>query len=35
MSWYLRALRKYLDFSGRARRKEYWYFTLFYGLSIS
>lgn len=21
--------RKYADFSGRARRKEYWYFTLF------
>lgn len=22
--------RKYVDFSGRARRSEYWYFTLFY-----
>ena len=34
MSWYLLAFRKYFDFTGRARRKEYWYFTLFYGLSI-
>jgi uncharacterized membrane protein YhaH (DUF805 family) len=34
MSWYLMALRKYLDFSGRARRKEYWYFTLFYYLGV-
>ena len=23
-------LRKYAEFSGRARRKEYWLFTLFY-----
>jgi uncharacterized membrane protein YhaH (DUF805 family) len=29
MSWYLAALKKYTDFSGRARRKEYWYFMLF------
>lgn len=29
MSWYLEALRKYADFSGRSRRKEYWLFTLF------
>ncbi len=29
MSWYLEALRKYAQFGGRARRKEYWYFTLF------
>ena len=29
MSWYLEALRKYAVFEGRARRKEYWYFTLF------
>jgi uncharacterized membrane protein YhaH (DUF805 family) len=34
MSWYLLAFRKYRDFTGRARRKEYWYFTLFYGLGI-
>ncbi len=29
MNWYLDALRKYAVFSGRARRKEYWYFALF------
>lgn len=28
MDWYLEALRKYSDFSGRARRKEYWMFFL-------
>jgi uncharacterized membrane protein YhaH (DUF805 family) len=28
MSWYLAALRKYATFSGRARRKEFWIFTL-------
>lgn len=29
MNWYLKVLRQYADFSGRARRKEYWMFTLF------
>jgi len=29
MSWYLQALRKYAEFSGRARRTEYWMFVLF------
>jgi len=29
MNWYLKALRQYADFGGRARRKEYWMFTLF------
>lgn len=29
MNWYLEALKKYADFTGRARRKEYWFFTLF------
>ncbi|MBV9030395.1 MAG: DUF805 domain-containing protein [Pseudonocardiales bacterium] len=28
MRWYLRVLRHYADFSGRARRTEYWLFTL-------
>ena len=28
MSWYLAAFKKYADFSGRARRMEYWMFTL-------
>ena len=30
MNWFLQALKKYADFSGRARRKEYWFFILFY-----
>ena len=29
MSWYLEAFKKYAVFSGRSRRKEYWYFVLF------
>lgn len=29
MNWYLEVLKKFADFSGRARRKEYWYFVLF------
>lgn len=29
MQYYLLALRKYADFSGRSRRKEYWMFVLF------
>ncbi len=32
MQWYLKALRNYVGFEGRARRKEYWFFQLFYGL---
>ena len=32
MGWYLEALKKYAVFSGRSRRKEYWYFALFNGL---
>ncbi len=28
MNWYLEVLKKYATFSGRARRKEYWMFTL-------
>ena len=28
MNWYLAVLKKYADFSGRARRMEYWIFTL-------
>ncbi|MGR5529000.1 DUF805 domain-containing protein [Vibrio alfacsensis] len=26
--WYLGVIRNYTGFSGRARRQEYWYFTL-------
>ncbi len=29
MNWYLEVFRKYAVFSGRARRKEYWFFVLF------
>ncbi len=29
MNYYLAALKKYVDFNGRARRSEYWYFFLF------
>jgi uncharacterized membrane protein YhaH (DUF805 family) len=28
MNWYVAVLKKYSDFSGRARRKEYWMFYL-------
>ncbi len=28
MNWYLKVLRNYVNFSGRARRKEYWMFVL-------
>lgn len=39
MDWYLAVLKKYADFSGRARRTEFWMFALFnvvigVGLSI-
>lgn len=29
MKWYLSVLKKYAVFSGRASRKEYWFFVLF------
>jgi uncharacterized membrane protein YhaH (DUF805 family) len=33
MNWYLEALtKKYATFEGQARRKEYWFFALFYVL---
>lgn len=28
MSWYIQAIKNYCNFSGRARRKEYWMFAL-------
>lgn len=28
MEWYLKVLRQYADFTGRARRMEYWMFAL-------
>ncbi len=32
MYWYLEVLKKYAVFSGRARRREYWFFFLFNAL---
>ena len=29
MDWYLQAWKKFAVFGGRARRREYWFFTLF------
>ncbi|MFF2302512.1 DUF805 domain-containing protein [Streptomyces sp. NPDC058128] len=34
MNWYLEVLKKYLVFSGRARRKEHWMFFLFNILAV-
>ena len=35
MKWYLKVMRdNYANFSGRARRKEYWMFTLFFMLFL-
>jgi uncharacterized membrane protein YhaH (DUF805 family) len=30
MDWYLMVWKKYANFNGRARRKEYWMFSLFH-----
>lgn len=30
MEWFIKVLRQYSDFDGRARRKEFWMFVLFY-----
>lgn len=29
MDWYMKVIRQYANFVGRARRKEYWFFVLF------
>jgi len=29
MSWFLLVMKRYFEFSGRSRRKEYWYALLF------
>lgn len=34
MYWFIKCLKQYADFSGRARRKEYWMFTLFVNLIL-
>ncbi len=32
MNWFLKAVKQYADFKGRAQRAEYWFFILFYFL---
>jgi len=34
VNWYLEVLKKYAVFSGRARRKEYWFFALFNAIFV-
>jgi uncharacterized membrane protein YhaH (DUF805 family) len=34
MGWYLAVLKKYAVFTGRARRKEFWMFYLFYFIIV-
>jgi uncharacterized membrane protein YhaH (DUF805 family) len=34
MQWFMKCLNQYADFSGRARRQEYWMFSLFYMIFI-
>lgn len=29
MEWYVKVLKNYVGFAGRARRREYWFFMLF------
>ncbi|GAF56948.1 hypothetical protein JCM18901_2710 [Psychrobacter sp. JCM 18901] len=30
IDWFKKCMRNYVNFSGRARRKEFWYFSLVY-----
>ena len=34
MKWYFEVLKKYAVFSGRARRSEFWFFTLFNAIAL-
>ena len=34
MNWYFQAFKKYAEFEGRARRKEYWLFLLIHAFII-
>jgi uncharacterized membrane protein YhaH (DUF805 family) len=34
MSWFMQALKNYAAFEGRARRKEFWFFILFFMISL-
>lgn len=35
MRWFIKCLRNYATFKGRARRAEYWYYTLFLALTLT
>ena len=32
MKWFIKCLKQYVDFEGRARRREYWWFAVFNAL---
>ncbi|MFO6299180.1 DUF805 domain-containing protein [Rahnella selenatireducens] len=32
MNWYIKAIKSYATFSGRAKRREYWWFAVFNAL---
>lgn len=32
MNWYIKVLKEYINFKGRARRKEFWMFALINGI---
>lgn len=34
MNWYLKVWKEYINFSGRARRTEYWMFNLFHFIAL-
>lgn len=34
MNWYLKVLKDYAAFEGRASRSEFWYFTLFHFIAL-
>ena len=34
MGWFILAVKNTTDFDGRARRKEYWFYMLFYNISL-
>lgn len=35
MNWYINVLKNYATFNGRARRREYWMFSLFHMLILA
>jgi len=35
MKWFLKVMRQYADFNGRARRKEYWMFVFFFIITLT